>query len=300
MYVEDSVRSVQAQTYTDWELLITDDCSSDDTWEKLLAMADGDARIKPVRMSHNSGAGAARNEAIARATGRYIAFLDSDDCWLPNKLELQLKLMRRTGAKVCYGSYAVCNDGGSPTGILVCRPRETRRSIRKDDKMGFLTVIYDTETLGKQCMPTLRKRQDWGLKMHLLDLCGEAVGVREPVAVYREREGSLSRNKWNLVRYNIAAYREVLGWSQLHATAYFLVVFMPHYLAKKVYTYVEKGLFRKLDERTDGFLMRSVSVCRGGGKRLLINYLHGLIESYIHFYSAGWSVCSVRFQASSR
>ena len=233
-YVGETIKSIQAQTYKDWELLITDDCSTDNSREIIENFAREDHRIKLLKLDKNSGAGIARNNSIREAKGRYIAFCDSDDRWLPEKLEKQLKFMERYGAAITHTSYLTCGEDGEVDGIVVCRRRETLRSLSRDDKIGCLTVIYDTEKVGKVFMPALRKRQDWAMKLTVLQKCGEAMGMKEPLAIYRLRRNSISHDKWKLAKYNIAVYQEIFGWSKLRSVVYFIFGFMPSYAIKKL------------------------------------------------------------------
>lgn len=234
-YIGETIESIQAQTYKNWELIITDDCSSDNSCEIIEKYASTDSRIKLLRLEKNSGAGVARNKSIEEAKGKYIAFCDSDDRWFPEKLEKQLWFM---GAKDCllsYSSYLLCDENDHIDGIVVCRKKETLKSMMKDDKMGFLTVIYDAEKLGKIYLPLMRKRQDWAWKLTVLKKCGFAYGMKEPLAIYRVRKDSISSNKKSLVKYNIAVYKEIFGWSHLRAVLFFYFRFVPTYLKKKAF-----------------------------------------------------------------
>lgn len=229
------IESVLAQTYTDWELLITDDASQDATAEVVGRYAATDSRIKLFRMEVNGGAGKARNHSIEAARGRYIAFLDADDRWMPAKLERQLAFMRKKEVKVCYSSYVTCDAKGEVCGIVPCPSRVTKRDILSDDRMGCLTLIYDAEALGKTYMPLMRRRQDWALKILLLQKSGVALGVPDTLAIYRVSSGSLSNGgKLSLVRYNVAVYREVLHYSAFKAWLVFLFRFLPHYFYKRL------------------------------------------------------------------
>lgn len=234
-YIGKTIESIQAQSYQNWELLITDDCSDDNSRKIIEEYIDRDSRIKLFTLPQNSGAGVARNNSIKEAKGRYIAFCDSDDRWFPEKLEKQLKYMNYKDCAMSYSSYMTTDENDKITGIVVCRKRESLISMCKDDKMGFLTVIYDTAKTGKVYMPILRKRQDWALKLKVLKKCGEAFGMKEPLAYYRKREGSISNNKRSLIKYNIAVYHEVLGWSKLKSNVYFYTIFMPTHIIKLLY-----------------------------------------------------------------
>lgn len=234
-YIEDTIKSIQNQTYSNWELLITDDCSTDNSYNIISDIAKTDSRIKIYKLEKNSGAGEARNNSIREAKGRYIAFCDSDDKWYPEKLEKQLNYMNIKECALCHTSYMTCDDSGKITGIVVCRKRETLSSMCKDDKMGFLTVIYDTKKIGKIYMPNMRKRQDWALKLIILKKCKWACGMKEPLSYYRKRGNSISANKISLIKYNIAVYQEVLGWSLLKSYLFFIFIFTPTYIKKKCF-----------------------------------------------------------------
>lgn len=233
-FISETIKSIQSQTYGNWELLITDDCSTDNSCEIIQKLADEDQRIKLLKLETNSGAGVARNNSIKEAKGRFIAFCDSDDRWYPDKLEKQLKLMMEKDCGLSYTSYMTCSEDGNLNGIVVCRNHETLSSIMRDDKMGCLTVMYDTEKVGKVFMPSIRKRQDWAMKLMVLQKCRDAYGLKEPLAYYRLRNNSISHKKRALVKYNIAVYQEVFSWSKFRASIFFLFVFMPNYLIKKL------------------------------------------------------------------
>jgi glycosyltransferase involved in cell wall biosynthesis len=233
-YIAATIESIQGQTYGNWELLITDDCSTDDTVAIVERYAATDSRIRLLKLDVNSGAGVARNKSIAAAQGRYIAFCDSDDRWLPTKLERQVEFLKKNNATVGYSSYLTCNEVGEVTGMVVAYREISYKEMLSDDSLGFLTCIYDAKALGKVFMPTIRKRQDWGLKILLLQCAGKAVGLIEPLAIYRLRENSLSNKKLSLVKYNVSIYKEVLHYNPMHAWAKFIFDFLPHYAAKRI------------------------------------------------------------------
>lgn len=233
-FIAETIEAIQAQTFTDWELLITDDCSKDNTVSIAEEYAKNDSRIKIFVLEQNGGGGVARNNSIKQAQGRYIAFCDSDDRWYPNKLEKQIEFMRKRDCALSYSSYMTCDESGEMNGIIVAPKTITFESLLKDCKIGCLTAIYDSEKVGKVYLPLIRKRQDWGLWIKVLKICRKAEGLKEPLAIYRLREGSISNNKLDLIKYNIGVYQEVLGWSKVRATIFFLFTFLPNYIAKKV------------------------------------------------------------------
>lgn len=235
-FIGDTIESILAQSYPNWELLVTDDCSTDDTCAAVEKYAARDPRIRLFRLPENSGAGIARNNSIREARGRFIAFCDSDDRWYPDKLAKQLAFMTARDCALSYTSYMSCNEEGETVGIVVCRSRETLGSMMRNNRIGCLTAVYDTAKVGKIFMPELRKRQDWGLLLRILKKCGVAYGMKEPLALYRVRSMSLSRNKADLVKYNLAVYRHVLGWNAVRARFFFAFVFMPSYVWGKLIT----------------------------------------------------------------
>ncbi|MGW4809575.1 glycosyltransferase family 2 protein [Kitasatospora sp. NPDC004272] len=212
-----SVRSVLAQTHADVELLITDDASEDDSMELLRELARQDGRVLAQPAPEQGGAARARNLAIARARGEYVAFLDSDDMWLPEKLERQLAFAADGDAPLTFTSYYKV-DGDhtgeardfTPNGrVVTARERVTYRDMLVQDHIGALTAMYDRAALGTRLMPDMPKRQDYALWLSIMRDGHAARGLREPLAIYRAgRAGSLSSNKLSLVKHNWALYRE--------------------------------------------------------------------------------------------
>lgn len=186
------------------------------------------------KLDRNSGAGVCRNKSIEEAKGRFIAFCDSDDVWIPQKLEKQLAFMVKKDCALSYSSYMQMDEEGNESGIVVCNKRITFESLKRDCGIGCLTAIYDTQKVGKMYMSSLRKRQDWGLWLEILAKCKVAYGLKEPLAYYRLRSGSISNNKLNLVKHNINVYRTILKFSVFKSYLFFLFVFMPTYTWKKI------------------------------------------------------------------
>jgi glycosyltransferase involved in cell wall biosynthesis len=189
-----AIQSVKDQTLQNWELLVADDRSSDDSAAVIRDMAEHDARIIPVGSPANkTGAAAARNLALDHAKGRYVAFLDADDLWLPSKLERQLDFMETNGAAFSHTSYHVRRSGRAD--FIRDAPKvSTRTTLLCGNKIGCLTAVYDTKHLGKQPMPEIPKRHDYALWLRLLTLTSTAVGLAEPLAIHHRRHGSLSSN----------------------------------------------------------------------------------------------------------
>lgn len=228
-----SIDSIVSQTYTNWELLITDDCSTDDTVEIVKSYAAKDDRIKLFELESNQGAGASRNRSIQESKGRYISFCDSDDWWKPEKLEVQLKFMKEQNVEVCYSSYIDFFDDVGKKNIVVAKRSLSYKDMTHNDYIGFLTLIYDTKRVGRVYLPLMKKRQDWAMKLLLIQQIGRAYGIIEPLAYYRLRSNSLSRSKFGLIRYNLLVYTDILKYNKLKSYFILLFIFMPKYFYKK-------------------------------------------------------------------
>lgn len=235
-FLADSIESILGQTYKELELLITDDGSSDAlTLQILQEYERKDERVKVEFLQGNHGPAYARNLSISRAEGRYIAFCDSDDRWMPEKLERQIRFMTEKDCVLSYSSYIVCDAKNKETGISIAPERVSFNMLKRDNKIGCLTAIYDAEKLGKKYyMPQLRKRHDWGLFLTILRDCHMAYGITEPLAWYRHRSHSVSSNKMSLIAYNIKVYELVLDYSRWKALLYFFCLFLPTYYMKVV------------------------------------------------------------------
>jgi len=205
---------VIAQTVTDWEIQIVDDCSMDDTEAVLKPYLDKYSSIHYYRLPENRGPAVARTEAIKRAAGKYIAFLDSDDLWTPDKLEKQIAFMKQSGVDFCCTAYACIDEEGNDL-LTVCTPPEKtdyRKCIRLSNPMGNLTVMYDQEKLGKFEVPAIRKRNDFALWLQILKKTKYCYGMTDILATYRMgRSGSVSSNKIKQAKYHWQLYYEIEG-----------------------------------------------------------------------------------------
>ncbi len=223
-FVADTVASVQAQTYTQWELWLVDDASTDDSRSCINRLAAEDPRIRVIHLDKNSGAAVARNTAIAQANGRYIAFLDADDQWLPEKLARQIAFMQQTSCALTYCAYYVMNEQGENTGTIIdCPPALTYRQLLMENRIGCLTAVMDVAQVGKMMMPDIQKRQDYGLWLNILKQGHSAAGINAPLARYRKYSASLSGNKWKTIGYNWTLLRAHQGLSFFAALWYFML-----------------------------------------------------------------------------
>lgn len=192
-YVEETIRSVQAQTYQNWEIIFVDDCSSDDTVRLVSELLEKDSRIKLYQNHRNSGAAVSRNYALLEAKGRWIAFLDSDDLWEPTKLEIQVRFMEENGHKFSYTEYQEMDADGNLTGVIISGPKRiTKRRMFNFCWPGCLTVMYDAQAVGLIQIENIKKNNDYAM---WLKACKKAdcYLLPEVLAKYRRgRAGSVS------------------------------------------------------------------------------------------------------------
>lgn len=208
-YISEAIQSVINQTYKNWELLIVDDFSSDTTSSIVKRFQITDTRIQFVRLDKNSGAGVARDAALQLAKGRYIAFLDSDDIWKPEKLEKQLAFMKQENQPFTFSFYDCIDEDSKPLNRRVGAPNPlTYKQYFFCNYVGNLTGIYDANYFGKIAISSFRKRQDWILWLTIIKKIRSTKPVPESLAFYRIRKDSLSTSKIKLLKHNYAVYRE--------------------------------------------------------------------------------------------
>lgn len=213
-FIEETIHSVLNQSFQDWELIIIDDCSTDNTVQKLNEFRKIDQRIRVKVLDENSGAAIARNTGISMASGRYIAFLDSDDLWVPRKLEKQLNFMKENNVAFSFTGYEIITESGEKTGKIIHVPKKIDyQGLLKNTIIGCLTVMIDTQQVGKIQMPNLRTRQDTATWLSILKRGFEAYGIDEVLSKYRKVENSISSKKIKMARMNWKLYREVEGLS---------------------------------------------------------------------------------------
>lgn len=233
-FVAESIESILNQTYTNLELIITDDASADETPDILRHYADLDPRVRIILNTTNKGAGYSRNCSIKAANGQYIAFCDSDDRWDATKLQKQIHFMQEKDVDLCFCPYYTCNERNEYLGYIGVPKRVSLFQMMCDNKIGFLTAIYNTHNLGKHFMPTQRKRQDHALLLTLLRKCHHAYSLNEPLAHYRLHSGNMSANKIGLLRYNAQTYNSVFGWPKPLCWAFLFAFFIPSYFSKRL------------------------------------------------------------------
>ena len=217
-YIAESIHSVINQSYKNWELLIVDDASSDNTDEVVKPFLE-DNRIRYFKNSNKSGAAFSRNRALKEAKGKWIAFLDSDDLWMPKKLEKQIKFMEESGCHFSYTNYFEINENGVPTGITVSGPKKiTKSGFYNYCWPGCLTVMYDAEVVGLVQINDIKKNNDYAI---WLKVCKKAdcYLVNEVLAKYRRgRVGSISSNGIvKMIKWHYKLYRDAEGQNVLLA-----------------------------------------------------------------------------------
>lgn len=218
----DTIESVLAQTMPSLEHLIVDDASPDGTWNVIQRYASQDSRVVAIRLEENAGPAHARNAAIRASRGRYVAFLDADDLWLPHKLERQLAFMRHHDAPLSFSWYERVDDEGQRSGRVVSAPSEVGyRDLLKSNHIGCLTAMYDSNVLGKPEMPSIRVHQDWGYWLALTRTGIVARCVPEVLALYRYSYGqTVSSNKLRTVGYKWRVFRELEGFGVFRSLYY--------------------------------------------------------------------------------
>ena len=232
-FISETINSIINQTYTNWELLITDDYSEDNTINIIKSFQENDTRIKLFLLKSNGGAGLARNNSIRNAKGRYIAFCDSDDQWKIDKIEKQLDFMDRLSLRFTYSSYDVIDEFGSLTSVIKAPKTISYKMMLNNNYVGCLTAIYDRKLLGNLYMNEIRKRQDWALWLHIMKMLKTTSGISESLAIYRVRSNSISTNKVEMLKYNYQIYNIVLGYN--HLLSLFLIInYTFQYIIKKI------------------------------------------------------------------
>ena len=207
-FIGKTIESVIAQTYENWELIIIDDCSKDNTEEVVSEYKDN--RIKYHRLENNSGAAVARTEAMKKASGRYMAFLDSDDLWKKDKLETQLEFMNKNNYNFTCTEYEQIDEEGNKLNkVIKVKKRADYNRILLDCPVGNSTVMYNVEKLGKFEVPNIRKRNDDALWLQILKKEKYIYGMPDILMEYRIRSNSISSNKLSLVKYHWQLYREI-------------------------------------------------------------------------------------------
>ena len=207
-FIKETIESVLAQSYPVWELIIVDDCSTDNT-DDVVNQYLADKRIHYIKNDTNSGAAVSRNRALRGAKGKWIAFLDSDDLWEPDKLQKQISFMRDNGYHFSYTNYIEIDEESKANGKSVTGPKRiSKHGMYNYCWMGCLTVMYDADTVGLIQIADIKKNNDYAM---WLKVCKKAncYLLNETLARYRKRSGSISNHGYmKLIKWHYKLYRE--------------------------------------------------------------------------------------------
>ena len=209
-FVSETIESVLRQTYTNWELIIVDDCSKDNTAEVVANFQD--ARIRFMRNEKNSGAAVSRNRALREAKGKWIAFLDSDDLWEPEKLEKQIAFMETNGYSFSFTDYRIVMPDGNALPYIFTAPKKvTKLGLYLYCWFSTITVMYDREKIGLIQIADIKKNNDYAMWFKVAEKA-DAYRLPECLSVYCKRENSISSgSKLKLIKHHYILFRKALG-----------------------------------------------------------------------------------------
>jgi len=229
-FITETIESVISQTYSHWELIVVDDKSIDNSPTIVENFLHKDSRIKLISLDKNSGPTNARNRAIEEAKGRYIAFLDSDDIWLPNKLQYQLAFLNDNNLVLTYSTYETIDEKSEYINTRHCVPLITYKDMLKTNQIGNLTGIYDVDYFGKVYLENTG-HEDYILWLKLLKEIPYTKGITQVLAQYRIVGDSISANKFKVLKWQWNVYRKVEKLTVLQSIYYF--IFYMYYAIKK-------------------------------------------------------------------
>lgn len=217
-FITETIASIQAQTYSNWEIIIVDDCSTDDTKSIVDDLMKKDSRIKYHCLEKNSGAAVARTESMKLADGEYMAFCDSDDLWMPEKLEKQLAFMKENGYAFSCTAYEQIDEESNSLGRIIKTVKKTDYNrLLLDCPVGNSSVMYNVGVMGKFEVPNIRKRNDDALWLTMLKQEKYIWGMPEVLMRYRIRKNSISSNKLAVIKYHWILYRQIEHLSVLRS-----------------------------------------------------------------------------------
>jgi teichuronic acid biosynthesis glycosyltransferase TuaG len=209
-YIAETIESVINQTYENWEMIIVDDYSNDNTKDVVKKYSNQDKRIKYYLLEENSGAAVARTKAMELASGSYMAFLDSDDLWPEDKLEKQIFFMEKNNYYfTCTAYRQIDESGASLNKIIKSKVKTNYNGVLLNCPIGNSTVMYNVQELGKFTVPNIRKRNDDALWLKILKKEKYIYGMPDILMNYRVRSNSISSNKFDLVKYHWYLYRNI-------------------------------------------------------------------------------------------
>ena len=228
-FIGKTIESVLAQTYQNWEMLIMNDVSTDNSLAIVSLYAKKDERIKIVNTEKNVGVVKGRNFLIDLASGKYIAFLDADDYWHNEKLEKQIKFMKEKNASISCTEYTRVKENEEKINDVIIKEEISYNDMLKNNYLGCLTVMYDTEKIGKRYFKELEKNEDYVLWLEIVKDVNTIYGLKENLAYYRVLDNSRSSNKVKTAKVRWEIYRKIEKLSLLKSIYYFL-----HYAIRAV------------------------------------------------------------------
>lgn len=228
-FIGKTIESVLAQTYQNWEMLIMNDVSTDNSLAIVSMYAKKDERIKIVNTEKNVGVVKGRNFLIDLASGKYIAFLDADDYWHNEKLEKQIKFMKEKNASISCTEYTRVKENEEKINDVIIKEEISYNDMLKNNYLGCLTVIYDAEKIGKRYFKELEKNEDYVLWLEIAKDVNTIYGLKENLAYYRVLDNSRSSNKVKTAKVRWEIYRKIEKLSLLKSIYYFL-----HYAIRAV------------------------------------------------------------------
>lgn len=220
-FIAKAIESVLAQTYQNWEMIIVDDKSQDNSIEIIETYIEKDRRIRLIKLKKNTGVAFARNQAIQESKGSYIAFLDSDDLWLSEKLEKQLFFMIENNYLFTYLGYEKINKNGVVIGRVNAPYKTSYYDLLKTCYPGCSTVMLDVNFFGKIYTPLNTKREDYALWLKLVKESGFAFGLNQDLAQYRIHPRQVSRKKFKMAKETWKVYRNLEKLSFVKSIYYF-------------------------------------------------------------------------------
>lgn len=218
-FLEKTIESVLHQTFTDWEWIITDDFSTDNSIE--IIKKNQDSRVILIESEKNGGAGNARNLSLEKASGRFITFLDADDFWEPNFLEEMISFMKKENAELAYSNYSRCDEELNPKIEDFTADKEvTFHNLLKTCRLSLLSSMYDSKRVGKEFFPSGSKREDHVMWLNLLKKIPVGKPLNKTMAKYRMHPTSISRKKTNIMKDQYLVYKDYMKFSTLKSWYY--------------------------------------------------------------------------------
>ncbi len=234
-YIAETIESVLAQSYSNWEMIIVDDCSTDKSREIIRKFVEKDSRIHLIEFDENSGTGKARNIALQNANGRFVAFLDSDDMWMPEKLDKQIRFMTENHYPISFTSYKLVDENGNDLHRVIRVMKSVNlHQYLKNTIIGYSSSMIDLRLIGSFQIADIRIRVDTQVWINLLKKGFVAYGLNEVLMIYRIHKQAISANKLYAAKetWNLYYHVEKLGFfkSVFYFGNYACNAFKKHYL----------------------------------------------------------------------